>query len=335
MSGNGRFIFWIEDLCHEDKNHVGQKCANLGELAKAGFQVPPGFALSVLAYDVFLKESGALDDIRRYFSTFQADPNDPKGMSKYAEGSRIIREIVESKAIPPSIEEVITAYYSELCSKTGLENLSISTRSAGPMSHPGQYETYLFVKGMPDVLQHIVKVWSSTFNTRSLVARARKGLPLDYDPIGVAVLRMVDAKAAGVMFTAEPNTGDGWKVIIEGNWGVGETVVSGTVTPDRWVVDKRTGDIITRCISQKPIQQTVDKATGNLSSVTVLSDQQCQACLTDEEILALAKTGELIERHFSRPQDIEWAVDREQPGNIFLLQTRDEKFCIELKLTGF
>lgn len=332
---NDRFMFWIEQLCKEHHNLVGKKCANLGELTKAGFQTPPGFALSIAAYDQFLKETGALDEIRLHFSAFDADPNNPKDMRKFEESSRIVREILESKAMPPGMEEGITAYYTELCSRTGIENLSVSTRSAGPMSHPGQYETYLFVKGIQDVLQHIVKVWSSTFNTRSLVARVRKGLPLDYDPIGVAVLRMVDARAAGVMFTAEPTAAEGWKVIIEGNWGVGETVVSGAVTPDLWVVDKRTGDIITRCISRKMVQQTAEKATGNHSFVAVLSDKQCQPCLAEEEVLALAKTGELVERHFGRPQDIEWAIDCEQPGNIFLLQTRDEKFHIDLRLVGF
>lgn len=335
MDADRGFIFWIEELSKEDKDIVGRKCANLGELARAGFRVPPGFALSVSAYDTFIKESGAVDEIRRYFSSFQADPDQPKDISKFSEASKIVRGIVESKAMPATMEDTIIAYYSNLCAKTGVENTPVSTRSAGPVSHPGQYETFLFVEGEENVVRNIKKVWSSTFNTRSLLARARKGLPLEYDPIGVAVLGMVDAKAAGVMFTADPTTADGLKVIIEGNWGVGETVVSGAVTPDRWEVDKRAGHIMMRSISRKPIQQTHLEASGGLASVAVVADQQCEACLTDEEILALAKAGELVERHFRRPQDIEWAVDRSAPGQIFLLQTRDEKFSIEVNLVGF
>ena len=335
MSANGTCIFRLEDLGQGDSSLFGKKCANLGELTRAGFQVPPGFALSVAAYDQFMKETGALDEIRRHFSAFDADPNNPKDMPKFSEFSRIVREIVESAAMPASLANAICDLYAEICRKTGIENVFVSTRSAGPQSHPGQYESYLFVRGRDEVLLNVQKVWSSTFNTRSLVARARKGLPLDYDPIGVAVLRMVDAKAAGVMFTAEPTMGVGWKVVIEGNWGVGESVVSGGVTPDHWVVDKRSGDIIECKIPQKTIQYTLDAATGKAASLEVGSDQQCEACMTNEEIVALAKVGERIERHFNRPQDIEWAIDKERPANIFVLQTRDEKFHIELHLAGF
>jgi pyruvate, water dikinase len=335
VSANGKCIFRLEDLCQGDSGLVGKKCANLGELTRAGFQVPPGFALSVAAYDQFLKETGALDEIRRHFSTFDADPNNPKDMPRFSESSRIVRQIVESAAMPASLGNAIGDLYVELCRKTGIENVFVSTRSAGPVSHPGQYESYLFVRGRDEVLLNVKKVWASTFNTRSLVARARKDLPLEYDPIGVAVLRMVDARAAGVMFTAEPTTGEPWKVIIEGNWGVGESVVSGSVTPDHWVVDKRSGAIIERKISQKTIQHALDTATGKACSLEVKSDQQCEACLANEEIVSLAKLGERVEGHFSRPQDIEWAIDKERPANIFVLQTRDEKFHIELHLAGF
>ena len=153
MMSNGKFLYWVDELCKEYSDLVKKKCANLGELTKAGFQVPLGFVISVSAYDKFLKETGALDEIRQYFATFNADPNDPKDMPKYTEASRIVRALVESKRMPPRIEEATTFYYSKLCIKTGVENLFVSTRSAGPMSHPGQYETYLSRQRKTDVLQ--------------------------------------------------------------------------------------------------------------------------------------------------------------------------------------
>jgi pyruvate,water dikinase len=333
--GNGKFIFWIDELCQHDNDLVGKKCANLGELAKTGFRVPPGFALSVTAYDEFLKQTGALEEIRRHFSTFDADPNNPKDIGKFTESSSIVREIVESKAMPTMMEEAIGGYYAELCKKTGIENVFVATRSAGSVSHPGQYETYLFVSGKSDVLGNIRRVWSSTFNARSLVARARKCLPLHYDPIGVAVLKMINAKAAGIMFTAEPTTADWSKVVIEGNWGVGESVVSGAVSPDRWIVDKRTEEIIESHISQKLIYHRLDETTGKLASLNLSTDQQREPCLTRGEVVALVRVGERAERHFGRPQDIEWAVDSLQPEDIFVLQTRHEKFFVELRLAGF
>lgn len=332
---NAGLVFWLEDVCRDDNSTVGKKCANLGELIRGGFPVPPGFALSLSAYEVFLKESGAFDEICRYLSGFSADPNEPKHLRRYTECSKTIREIMESKAMPRRLEELVSEYYSTLCSRAGSEDLHVSVRSAGAASHPGQYETFLFVRGKESTLSNVIKVWASTFNSRSLIARARKGLPLECDPIGVAVLKMVDAKAAGVMFTADPTTGESHKAIIEGNWGVGETVVSGAVTPDMWVVDKRTGAIIDCRISAKSFQQTRDASTGKLSSVDLSAEQQNRACLTDEQILSLVEVGKRIESHFRTPQDIEWAVDSDWPGNIFILQTRNEKFHIELRVAGF
>jgi len=196
-----------------------------------------------------------------------------------------------------------------LCERTGVEDVPVATRSAGPASHPGQYESFLNVWGRNGVMENVIKVWSSTFNTRSLIARARKELPLESDPIGVAVLAMVDADAAGVMFTAEPTTADATRMIIEGSHGLGEIVVSGAVIPDNWTVDASTFAISDRRI-----------ASGG------------PGCLSDEEVIEIAKIGKLVEAHFGKPQDIEWAVDRDAPVDpVFILQTRPETFRIDFR----
>lgn len=315
------FLFWIDELNKEHNNLVGKKCANLGELTKAGFQVPPGFALSLSAYEEFLTTTGALDGIKKELSMFSADPDNPKDFPKYRDLAKTLSRIVESKPVPEGIKDEVFSYYEALCKKVGLENASVSTRSAGAASHPGQYETYLNVAGEKDVMDHVVKVWSSTFNMRSLVARSRAGVPLESDPIGVGVIKMVDAKAAGVMFTADPSTADTSKVLIEGVWGLGESVVSGSVTPDLWTVDVSRLEIIERKIS--PNQSPAGSVRND-----ACDGQEC--CLTDEEVLELAKTGKNIEKYFGSPQDIEWAIDGGRPDdNIVLLQTRPEKFRLE------
>ena len=182
-------------------------------------------------------------------------------------------------------------------------------------------------------MKNIIKVWASTFNTRSLIWRAREGLPIESDPIGVAVLQMVNAKAAGVMFTAEPNTADSSKILIEGTWGVGESVVSGAVTPDTWVVDKASLRITDRRLSAKAADNSPIPETGNTSPYGNAHEGQ-KGCLSDEEVSALARTGKRIEEHFGSPQDIEWAVDgNSPPNNITILQTRPEKF--RMSLVGF
>src|SRR3989304_7340623 len=214
---------WIfDELGQEHKEIVGMKSANLGEMRRAGIRVPPGFALSLEGYEKFMKETGAAEEIRRYLSTFTADPNKHDDLAKYHEASEVIRSIVESKGMPRDLETAIEQYYVDLCQKTSIPNVLVATRSSGLASHPGQYETYLYVNGISELVKNIIKVWSSTFNQRSLIARARMGLPLEFDPIGVCVLKMVNAKAAGVMFTLNPVNGDLAKIAVGGNWGLGE-----------------------------------------------------------------------------------------------------------------
>jgi pyruvate,water dikinase len=329
------FIFRISELGKEHVDIVGKKCANLGELSKAGFRVPPGFALTLKAYDEFMKKTGALEDIKNQLETFKADPQNPQDLTKFKALSKSVREIVESKTMPEYIDDLVTRYYEELCEKTGIESVSVATRSAGPLSHPGQYETYLHVKGLSKVKEHIVKVWASSFNTRSLVARVRKGLPLDYDPIGVAVIEMVNAKAAGIMFTACPNTADKSKIFIEGNWGLGESVVGGNVSPDSWVVDKYSSKIVDSRASVKEYECRLNPETGRVEICKVSEEKKQVFCLTNEEVIAIANLGTQIEKHFKVAQDIEWAVNEEIPNDLFVLQTRPEKFNITIKISGF
>ena len=212
--------------------------------------------------------------------------------------------------MPADLANMLATYYEALNTRAGVQAVAVAARSAGAASHPGQYESFLNLRGLSAVIEGVKRVWASTFNTRSLIARARKGLPLHYDPIGVAVLTMVDADVAGVMFTAEPTTADAATMVIEGSAGLGEAVVSGAVIPDSWTVDA-SGFVIT------------DRRIGaDLSA----------GCLTNEEVSAIAKIGKQIERHFGKPQDIEWAVDRDSPSDpVFILQTRPETFRINFR----
>lgn len=321
-----KWIYRFDELGSEHNDMVGKKCAQLGEMTKAGFNVPPGFALGLQAYELFMKKSGAHEDIGHYLAKFEADPNNPSDLPKYDKASKIIRAIIEQKEMPEELKDSIYKYYDELCQVSGVSDVSVATRSAGPSSHPGQYETFLHVQGKPEVITNIIKVWSSTFNQRSIHSRHLTGLPLDYDPIGVAVLKMVNSKAAGVMFTLNPANGDRSKIIIEGNWGLGESVVSGSVTPDEWIVDKVVIEIVKCTISNKTLEFTFDEGSGRTRMLDVASDRQSVPCLTEEEVLELARLGKKLEQHYGKPQDIEWTIDRDLPfpENIFLVQTRPE-----------
>jgi len=318
---------WVfDELGHEHKELVGLKSANLGEMRRAGIRVPPGFALSLKAYETFMKETGAAEEIRRYLAPFAADPNQHEDLVKYGKASEVIRRIVESKGMPEDLERGIEQHYADLCEKTGARDVLVATRSSGPASHPGQYETFLYVSGISEVIKNIIKVWSSTFNQRSLIARARKGFPLESDPIGVCVLKMVDAKAAGVLFTLNPVNGDPAKISVGGNWGLGEAVVSGEVTNDQWLMDKVTLEIIDRVMASKTKEYVFDPENKMVIYKAIEAERKTRPCLNDEELSELARQAKRIEEHFGGPQDIEWALDRDLPfpQNVLFVQARPE-----------
>lgn len=327
-----KVTYGFDEVGQNDSDKVGKKCANLGELTAAGFRVPPGFTVSLAGYSRFMNETGVRGKIGEYLGSLDADPNKTADMPKYETASVAIRQMVEETAVPADIEAEIRQRYQAMCEAAG-EEISVATRSAGPASHPGQYESYLHVKGSDDVVAGVRRVWSSTFNQRSLIARARQGLDVAHDPIGVAVLQMVEAKAAGVMFTANPADGDPDKVYIEANWGLGESVVGGEVTPDSFLVAKNGLEILSKTINEKKTWFTLDPATGRPSYQPVPDDMKKAPAISDDEVTEIARVGIEIQAHFGGAQDAEWAVDTKGslPESIMLLQTRPAKHIAEMK----
>jgi pyruvate,water dikinase len=313
-----KWIFWFDEIGQEHSDLVGKKCANLGEMTKMGMPVPRGFSLSIKAHERFLKETNADREIVQFLSEFGS----VQTLKQYEEASKGLRHIIESKEMPEDLREAIMSYYDTLRERCGGE-VAVSVRSAGTVSHPGQYETYLNVKGKADVLHRIVKVWSSIFNSRTIASLIRKGLPIgDSPPIGVCVVEMVNARCAGVGFTCDPTSGDPSKMTIEGSWGLGEGVVSGALIPDKYILDKQTLNIIERVIGDKEIQ-VVAKGEGTVEE-EVPADKRLMPCLNDEEVVRIAELAKTLESHFGVPQDMEWAIsaDLPFPDSIFLLQTR-------------
>jgi pyruvate,water dikinase len=316
-----KWISWFEELGQDCNDLVGKKCANLGEMTRMGLRVPPGFALTLEAYKDFMSLTGAAEEIKAYLDEA---PYDFQSIQHFNEASAKMREIVESKQMPPEMREAILLHYRELCSSCRAKDVAVSTRSAGAASHPGQYETHLNVRGESEVIEKIIKVWSSTFNPRSLSARKRVEVPLESDPIGVAVLKMVNAQAAGVLFTADPNTGDTSRMIIEANWGLGESVVGGEAMPDVFILEKESLEVIEKKLGTKGRCITF-REVGVAEEET--PPEKCEAfCLTDEEAKEIGRLGKLLEAHFGLPQDAEWAIEQDLscPESVILLQARPE-----------
>jgi len=317
-----KWIYWSEELGSQHNEIVGKKCANLGEMTRLGMRVPPGFAICVDGYEQFMEQSGAGEEVRRYV---KENVRGFKEVEKQIEASRAIRGIIEAKSMPYDMKKELDAHYDELCSRVGMDRVRVAVRSSGAVSMPGQMESFLNVLGKDEVSNHVIKVWGSAFTTRAIAFRIEKGMEMERAPIGVAVLKMVNAKSAGVVLTVLPTTGDTTKVVVEGNWGLGESVVSGEVNPDHFLVDKETRDIEST-INEKT-KMVVYRSSGT-ATTDVPGDMQNQACLSKEELLEIVRVSLDVEKHFNTPQDMEWVVDFDLPfpQNIFWVQARPAKF---------
>ncbi len=316
------FVLWFKELGKEDIPLVGGKCANLGELfGKIGVPVPNGFAVSAYAYKFFLEKTKADKQIESLLSKMNLSD-----MESLQDVSERIRKHIESLPMPKDMEKEILQKYKELSQYVGKENLAVAVRSSATAedlpgaSFAGQQDTFLNVTGK-DLLSNIKKCWSSLFTPRAIVYRKEKGFSEDEVLISVAVQELIFSKASGVMFTIEPVSGAKDKIVINASWGLGEAVVSGQVTPDEYVVDKRTFQIVERHIAKK-VRQIVSDRKGGTNWVPVPPGLQEVQSISDDEIIRLAQYGMQIENHYKVSEDIEWAVD--DRGKIFILQARPE-----------
>ena len=325
-----KLILWFEELTKDDIPLVGGKNANLGEMLKAGIPVPPGFAVTAYAYKRFIEETGIKDQIYKILK--EEVPATAAKPEDYMEASRRIRELIEKTPMPKEIEEAIRKSYRELSKRVGKTEEYVAVRSSATAedlpgaSFAGQQETYLNVKGEDDVVEKVQKCWSSLFTPRAIFYREQKGFEHEKVLISVAVQKMVNAKAAGVIFTIHPATGEKDKILIEANWGLGEAVVSGAVTPDEWVVDKNTLEVIQERIVEKTVEYIRDPTTGKTIHAEVPPERRKIPSLTKDEVKRLAELAILIEKHYGMPMDIEFAVDKDLPfpQNVYIVQARPE-----------
>ncbi|MCK5628489.1 phosphoenolpyruvate synthase, partial [Candidatus Bathyarchaeota archaeon] len=298
-------------------------------MISAGIPVPTGFAITAQSYEEFIKGSGISETIYKIITETINDPTDPK---QYESASKKIRRLVETTSVPKKITSAIKSAYTKLGKDLGLNEVFVAVRSSATAedlpnaSFAGQQETYLNVRGPDELIEKVVKCWSSLFTPRAIFYRNEKGFAHDKVLISVGVQKMVNSKAAGVMFTINPVTGAEDEIVIEGNYGLGETVVAGIVTPDDFIVDKRTLKIKKKRIGKKMLQYVLDPEKGKTVHLDVPLEKQKIPCISDREVLALALLGKRLEGHYGKTLDIEWAIDKDlsSPQNIFAVQARPE-----------
>lgn len=315
-----RRLAWFGEVGLADRPEVGGKGGSLGELTRAGIEVPPGFVVCTSTFDGFI---AALERDAPLRAPIEALP--AGDLAALTQGCAAARARIEAAPMPAALREELAAAWQRLCG-SAIQPVAVrssaTTEDAEDASFAGLQDTYLWVLGLEHVLQRLRSCWASLYSVESVAYRRRRNVPEAGVSMAVVVQRMVDARTAGVMFTRSPTTGDRSVITIEGAWGLGSAVVGGEVTPDRFVLGKITGEISVRDISDKHLRHRPAPA-GGVADEPVPEAERRMPCLSDEELQALRAIGRRVERHYGRPQDIEWAIDSAS-GAILLLQSRPE-----------
>ena len=301
----------------DDVAVAGGKGAGLGELVRAGLPVPRGFVLNTSAYELYVRDNGLTG---RLLAEAAVPPS--ATTQDYEEASGRIRGLFTGGNMPAVIAAELRDAYHQLGSGAGGE-AAVAVRSSATAedlasaSFAGQQDTYLNVRGAEALTEAVISCWASLWTARAMLYRAREGiLPADVR-LAVVVQEMVDADAAGVLFTANPATGRRDQILIGAAWGLGESVVSGAVSTDDIVVDSATGSVVSRRTADKETM-TVYADRGTRQE-PVPASRRHQPVLDDAEAATLAGYGARIAQHLGSPQDIEWA---RQDGEFFMLQSR-------------
>jgi pyruvate,water dikinase len=303
----------FRELGLEDVPRVGGKSAHLADLSRSGFPVPPGFAVTTGAFEAVV--GNHVDALLA-----ELDPDDMTTIEAKAEH---VRTVVEGLDVPGSISAAVAEGYARLAGELGLEEPPVAVRSSAvaedsaEASFAGMQSTYLSLRGAGEVLAGIRRCWASYFNAEALAYRARHGSAAG---MSVAVQYMVDARVAGVMFTVNPVTGDPSSIAIDASYGLGVSVAEGEVTPDSYLVSKVTRELLRIDLGTKELE-IVARSAGGVLRREVELERRSRPCLEPEEITRLVELGRDVERHYGRPQDVEWAIDR-LVGEVFLLQAR-------------
>lgn len=291
-----RFTIPFDELSLDQVELVGGKSAHLGDLLRAGFPVPPGFAITALAFDRVVQ------------------PGDD-------------RAALVAREMPSEVASEITTAYAALGRRVGRDEPPVAVRSsavaedAADASFAGVQDTYLWLSGLEEVLRGVQRCWASYFNPEATAYRAehadaRTGM-------SVAVQFMVDARVAGVMFTLNPISGDPSSIAIDASYGLGAPVVGGEVTPDSYLVSKVTREVVRSVVGAKEIECVAAENGAGTELISVDSDRRARLCLEPAEIASLVELARQVEAHYGRHQDLEWAIDR-RLGEVFLLQSRPE-----------
>ena len=319
-------IVWFHGYWKGLKGEVGGKGASLGEMTGAGLPVPPGFTLTCTAFRTSKEQSELDEDIARLLFELDTENTD-----MVTQRCREIREAFSKMEMVPEVEVDLRNAYRELCQVSGTQDIPVAVRSSATSedspdaSFAGEHDTYLWIRGEEAVIDAVRRCWASLFTDRATCYRVEMGYEHKSVEMSVVIQKMVHPISAGVAFTLNPVNGDRSQVCIDSAWGFGESVVSGEVTPDNYLIDKVLMEIGQRKVSVKEMEFKLSDH-DSVERAELDEERAKSPSLTDAQINAIVKLAKLAEKHYGCPQDIEWAVDADLPegSNVVLLQSRPE-----------
>jgi len=317
MKQMSKAVVWFKDVTKNDIAMVGGKGANLGEMTNAGIPVPPGFIVTAQAYFDFIDKANLQGKIKSLLEPVNV--HDSKQLQDIA---LKVQELITDAPMPEELAEKIAEAYDKMGKGLVAVRSSATAEDLPEASFAGQQATFLNVEGEKEVVKAVQDCWASLFGARAIFYRAEQGF--DHFKVGIAVpvQRMVQSVSSGVMFTIEPTTSNAEKITIEAVLGLGEMIVSGDVTPDHYVVNKKDLKIDTKQIKKqewKLVKKTGAHGKDENIKIDLTQEEQAKQKISDNDIIFLAKIGKTLEEHYNHPQDIEWA---KEDGKIYIVQTR-------------
>lgn len=327
-------VAWFRELHNTDVAIAGGKGASLGEMFNAGMPIPPGFVITADAFKKYITKTKIDTKIYGILKGLNVDNN-----AALQETAKKVQDLILNTPVPEDIKKAILESYDLLSfgdaakaggkalgvMKAGREAMYVAVRSSATAedlpnaSFAGQQASFLNVKGAAALINNVLGCWASLFTARAIYYRTKNNFEHSKVFIAVVVQKMVESDKAGVMFSVNPVTGNEEEIMIECSFGLGEAVVSGSINPDQYVVDKKTEEVKQTSISNKNWMYTLDKKTRKNIRMTIPQEKATSQALSDYEIITLAKLAKKIEGHYGKPQDLEYAIEGK---NIYIVQSR-------------
>lgn len=315
-----RITIWFDELDGEDVQLVGKKNAKWGEMLKANLPVSPGFALTTHASELFISETGIKTELKKFIKALGR-----VSYEKSLKFSKFAMHLTENTVIPSIIINEVFANYRKLCDISNVDKVPLAIRASDALSLCGPMKPYVNIRGEEDLENCIKKTWASVFLIEAITERVNQGIGYLYN-IGIGISKMVNPRVSGIVCTLNPLNGDDAQISVDVTYGLGEALVDGTVTPDTYLVDKTSMEVISCHTGSKESMRVYEEGGSHIKTVDVPVSLRNQSCLTKDELMEVCRMAKAIDRLYGGANNIEFAIDADFsfPRNVNILGVNPE-----------